>query len=151
MSFVCVWASVHELVSHLSHHQMTVVFKEIWNCLLQFVFGCDILALGILYAVWNNCPQYCVTVEVKFTSTMDFVSHMITHNRCVCIFVIIPNLIQSSSCIIMSWSKKISLLQGHSEGFIQPNYDFLLCLVNCWSFYNQTWFNGISWIVFWKG
>ena len=43
-------------------------------------------------------------------------------------------------------------LQGHgySEGFIWSNYDFLLCLLNCWSFCNQTWFDGLSWVIFWK-
>ena len=40
--------------------------------------------------------------------------------------------------------------QGHNEGLIWLNDDFLLCLLKCWSLCCQTWFDGLNWIVFWK-
>ena len=58
--------------------------------------------------------------------------------------LLLPNLVWW--CIIIS-SKKIGLLSSRLKSqwrIIESRYDFLTCLLNCWSFCNWTWCDGIS-------
>ena len=56
-------------------------------------------------------------------------------------------------CIISSRSKKTGLLSSRSRSqwrLYMVKLLLSLCLLNCWSFCNQSRFHSMSWIAFWK-
>ena len=74
-----------------------------------------------LWMLMNVCPDNISWIAEPFTTKLGMVMH---HYE--------PD-------------KEIVLLSSRSQwSIIYSKYDFLICLMNCWSFCNQTWFDGTA-------
>ena len=114
---------------------------RIW--LFCYIFlTADPFAVKLGLMVHSRMPVSC---EIKWITGVEGQGHSKT-SKCW-----LSNLIQLR--IAMSWSEKTNLLSSGSRSqwwLLWSNYDCMLCLLNCWSFCNQTWFSGLRWIVIWN-